>query len=109
MSFNQKRYFYALGSCIYAYLPDVATKSLPQKDQYAIDFGSNEEVTFVDLNAANDQLLIGTYDKSTKRGNFYIYNCKDVRTDNSANVKPVEVHKGCAGRISSIIFKPSVQ
>lgn len=109
VSFNQKRYFYALGNRVYVYLPDVATKSLPQKDQYAIDFGSNEEVTFVDLNATTDQLLVGTYDKSTKRGNFYIYNCKDVRTDNSANVKPVEVHKGCAGRISSIIFKPSVQ
>lgn len=109
VSFNQKRYYYALGNSVYVYLPDVETKTLPQKDQYALNFGSNEEVTFMDVNATTDQLYVATYDNSTQRGNFYIYNCADVRTDNSANVQPVETHKSCAGRISYIIYKPSIQ
>lgn len=109
VSFNQKRYYYALGNCVYVFLPDVEKKSLPQKNQAALNFGDNEEVTFLDVNSSNDQLFVATYDKTTRRGNFYIYNCKDVRTDNSANVKPVEEHKSCAGRISYIIYKPSVQ
>ncbi len=109
VSFTQKRYYYALGNSVYVFLPDVETKTLPQKNQPALNFGDNEEVTFLDVNSNNDQLFVATYDKTTKRGNFYIYNCKDVRTDNSANVKPVEEHKSCAGRISYIIYKPSIQ
>lgn len=111
VSATHKRYYYALGSCVYVYLPDVSTKSLPDKDQYALSFGSNEEVTFIDVNTVSgtDYLYVATYDKSAKRGNFYIYDCRDVRTDNSSNVKPVEQHKSCAGRITSIVYKPSIQ
>ena len=109
VSFTQKRYYYALGNSVYVFLPDVENKSLPKKNQAALNFGDNEEVTFLDVNASKDQLFVATYDKTTKRGNFYIYNCKDVRTDNSASVKPVEEHKSCAGRISYIIYKPSIQ
>ena len=32
-----------------------------------------------------------------------------VRTDNGANVKPKAEYRHCAGKISNIIYKPSVQ
>lgn len=102
------RYYYAVGNCVYVFLPG-NTFSLPNKDQFAIKFGANEEITYMDTDFSTEELYVATFDKTTNRGNFYIYNCADVRTDNAANVAPKEVHKACAGRISYIIHKPSIQ
>lgn len=102
------RYYYALDNKVFVFLPNVAF-TLPTTDQYAIQFDANEEVTFLDVNFDTEELYVATYDKTTQRGNFYIYDCKDVRTDNASGVKPKETHKSCAGRISYLIYKPSIQ
>lgn len=103
------RYYYALGNCVYVFVPGAATLTLPSKSEYAIQFGSNEEVTYTNVNLNTEELYVATYDKTTQRGNFYIYDCADVRTDNSSNVQPKESHKSCAGRISYVMYKPSIQ
>lgn len=103
------RYYYALDNCVYVFLPGSATIALPTKSQYAIQFPSNEEVTYIYVNIKTEELYVATYDKTTRRGNFYIYDCADVRTDNSTNVQPKESHKSCAGRISYLMYKQSIQ
>lgn len=102
------RFYYAIDNKVFVFLPNVAF-TLPNTDQYALQFDANEEVTFIDVNISTEELYVATYDKNTQRGNFYIYNCKDVRTDNASSVKPKETHKSCAGRISYLIYKPSIQ
>lgn len=108
VSSKQQRYFYPVDNSIYVLLPK-SDFALPEKNQAAISFSANEEVTYTDVNFNTDELYVATYDKSTKRGSFYIYDCKDVRTDNGANVQPKHAYKNCAGKISSVIYKPSVQ
>lgn len=107
-STKQQRYYYSLGNSIYVFLPK-SDFALPEKSQYAIEYNGNEEVTFLDVNLSTDEMYVGTYDNSTKRGSFYIYDCKDVRTDNAGGVTPKAAYKNCAGRISGILYKPSVQ
>lgn len=107
-SFKYSRMFYPVGNCVYVYLPKNAF-ALPNKDQYAIKFGESEEITYMDVNFDTEELYVATYDKNTQRGNFYIYDCKDVSTNNGGNVKAKEEHKGCAGRISYLMYKPSIQ
>lgn len=102
------RYFYPVDNCVYVYLPQNAF-TLPTKDQYAIKFSENEEVTYMDTNFDTEELYVATYDKQTQRGNFYIYDCKDVTTNNKGNIQPKEAHKSCAGRISYLMYKPSIQ
>lgn len=102
------RYFYPVDNCVYVYLPQNAFV-LPNKDQYAIKFSENEEVTYMDTNFDTEELYVATFDKQTQRGNFYIYDCKDVTTNNKGNIQPKEVHKSCAGRISYLMYKPSIQ
>lgn len=107
-SAKQLRYYYAVDNAIYVLLTSTDF-ALPDKSQYAVQFGANEEVTYIDTNLSADELYVATYDKSSKRGNFYIYDCKDVRTDNATAVKPKAEYKSCAGRISNVIYKPSIQ
>ena len=102
------RYYYSLGNCVYVFLSS-NTFTLPNKNQYALHFDSNEEVTFLDVELSTDELYVATYNKSTQRGSFYIYNCKDVRTDNSASVKAKKEYKNCCGRITYMMYKPSIQ
>lgn len=102
-----QRYFYSLDSRVYVFVHSNGL-TLPRKDQFAIDFGPNEEVTAMATDIPRERLFVGTYDKTTGKGNFYIFNNADVSTDNSGAVTPVEVHKGCAGRISNIFYKPRV-
>lgn len=104
-----QRMFYYLGNCVYVYLPNAATFSLPTKSQYALKFGDNEEVTFMDTNFDTDELYVATYDNAARRGSLYVYDCKDVRTDNGGNVQPKKVFEHCAGRISSLFYKTSIQ
>lgn len=108
VSAKQQRYYYYVDNGVYVLLPKSAF-ALPEKSQAAIKFGASEEVTFLDTNFTTDELYVATYDKTTQRGSFYIYDCKDVRTDNGAAVQPKAAYKNCSGRISSIIYKPSVQ
>lgn len=107
-SVSNQRYYYPVGNCVYVFVPGL-NFVLPDKSQYAIRFGDEEEITYMDTNLETEELYVATYDKSTERGNFYIYDCGDVRTDNSAGVKAKAAYKGCAGRIKSLIHKPSVQ
>lgn len=102
------RNYFAVDNCVYVFLASTDF-ALPDKSQYAVQFGANEEVTYIDTNLMTDELYVATYDKTTQRGNFYIYDCKDVRTDNASAVKPKAEYKNCAGRISNIVYKPSIQ
>lgn len=108
---KSQRYFYAIANSVYVLLSSsTASFSLPNKDQYGIRFDKYEEVTFMDVNIGKntDELYVATYDKSTQRGNFYIYDCEDVRTNNGSGVKPIASYKDCAGKISYIIYKPRI-
>lgn len=107
-SAKQLRHYYALDNSVYVLLPN-QDFVLPDKSQFAIQFGANEEITFLDVDVNSDNMYVATLDKTTGRGNFYIYECKDVRTDNAASVKPKAVYKNCAGRISDVLYKPSMQ
>lgn len=102
------RYFYPVDNCVYVYLPQNAFV-LPTKDQYAVKFAESEEITYMETNFDTEELYVATYDKLTQRGNFYIYDCKDVTTNNMGNIQPKEAHKSCAGRISYLMYKPSIQ
>ncbi len=102
------RYYYSLDNSIYVYLGSNKF-NLPNKDQYAISYSSDEEVTFMDVNLSTDELYVATYNKTSQRGSFYIYDCKDVRTDNSAAVQPKKSYKNCCGKITYLMYKPSIQ
>ena len=102
------RYYYSLGNSIYVYL-NSNQFTLPNKNQFAVQYGADEEVTFMDINLSTDELYVATYNKTSKRGSFYIYDCKDVRTDNSSAVKPKKEYKDCCGKITYLMYKPSIQ
>lgn len=102
------RYYYSLGNSIYVYL-NSNQFTLPNKNQFAVQYGADEEITFMDVNLSTDELYVATYNKTSKRGSFYIYDCKDVRTDNSSAVKPKKEYKDCCGKITYLMYKPSIQ
>lgn len=103
---DYSRHFYYAGNAVYVFLATAESPIFPLKSEPAIRFSDDEEITFLGMNGKD--VLIATYDKKTKRGNFYIYDAKDVRTDNLKNVEPKAVHKNCADRITSIMYKPSI-
>lgn len=102
-----KRQFYPLGSRLYAFLPDGAF-AFPKKNQFIYDFGTGETITAMSINLNTEQLYVATQTTATGRGNFYIFNCADLRTDNQGKVKPVETYKDCADKITSIVLKPRI-
>ncbi len=102
------RYYYALDNCVYVFLASNRF-TLPDKSQFALQFGSDEEVTFLDVELSTDELYVATYNKQTKRGSFRIYDCKDVRTDNSSGAAAKKEYKNCCGRITYLMYKPSIQ
>ncbi|MDY5432785.1 PKD-like family lipoprotein [Bacteroides pyogenes] len=101
------RYFYYIGNRIYVFLAESSFK-LPEKERYAIDFGENEEITFINTDASREKLFVGTFDKLSRKGNFYIFNNADVSPDKQGSIYPEEVYKGCAERIVNIIYKPRI-
>ena len=101
-----KRHFYAVGDRLYAFLTE-SSFALPKKNQYIYDFGG-EVVTAMNINITTEQLYVATQTTATGRGNFYIFNCSDLRTDNQGKVKPVEEYKDCADKITEIVYKPRV-
>ena len=102
-----KRHYYPIGSRLYAFLTE-GTFAFPKKDQYILDFGAGEIITAMKINVTTEQLYVATQTTSTGRGNFYIFNCADLRTDNQGKVKPVQEYKNCADKITDIIYKPRV-
>lgn len=105
---SYNRYFYAIDNNIYVLLIDDATFTLADKSRPSISFPSNEVVTYTYVNMETEELYVATYDTTTKRGNFYIYNTSDVRADNLSSPTPKESHLSCADRITSIMYKPSM-
>ncbi len=102
------RHYYSIGNKVYVYLSNNKF-ALPDKNQFAIQYGADEDVTFMDVNLSTDELYVATYNKASKRGSFRIYDCKDVRTDNSGAVQPKKEYKDCCGKITYLIYKPSIQ
>ncbi len=107
-SLKYHRMFYPIGNRVYVFLPDNAF-ALPKLSEYAIAFPENEEVTYMTTNSGTEELYVGTYNSSTRRGSFYIYNCADVSTGNASSVQPKKVYKDCTGRIKDIMYKQSIQ
>lgn len=101
------RYFYAVDNRIYVFVP-FGRNPMPDKNQWAVEMPSGETITCMNLNARNDEIYVGTMTTSTGRGNFYIFKCTDIKTDNQGMVRPVATHKDIADRISQIIYKPSL-
>lgn len=101
------RHFFPIKNQIYVCLAG-SDNPLPKKSEYAINYPENEVITFLDVNLDTEELYVATYDQTNKRGNFYIYNTEDVRTDNQGNVSPKATHKNCADRITSVLYKPSI-
>lgn len=101
------RQFYSIDNQIYTLLP-VNPNPLPKKSEWAIRYGANEVVTFLDVNIETEELYVATYDQSKKRGSFYIYDTKDVKVDNQGKITPKAAHKDCADKITSILYKPSL-
>ena len=103
------RTYYPCDNNIYVMLADGGTMQLPSKEKAAINIPAGEELTFMDIHTITngEELLVATADKSTGRGNVYIYDVRDVRTDNP-NPSPKARYKNCADRITSIMYKPRI-
>ncbi|MCI6618774.1 MAG: PKD domain protein [Prevotella sp.] len=105
LSEKNSRYFYPIGNRIYVFLPTAQTP-MPDKSQWAISFPEGENVTYMYVNETTDELYVATCTESTQRGNFYIYKCADVKTDNQGSIKPSAAFMNVADRISQIMYKP---
>lgn len=101
------RTYYVSDNKIYVMLTSGDKISWPDRDRYALSFPSNEEITFMTTRTDTDELIVATADKSTDRGNVYIFNIADVRTD-SPGAAPTAEYKNCSDRISFIVYKPRI-
>ena len=101
------RHYYYVGNNVYVMLMENAF-TLAKKDEVAISFPTNEEITYMSVNIDTEELYVATYDTTTKRGNFYIYDTADVRADNQTSPAPKKAYRNCADKISSILYKPRV-
>lgn len=97
------RTYYSVENNVYAMLKEGDAFIFPNKNQYCISY-PGEEVTYITLRAATNELVVATCTTSTGRGNVYIYDVKDVRTDNP-NPEPKATFKNCADRITKIFYK----
>lgn len=103
------RTYFHNGNKVYVMLLSGDTYNLPPSSQAAITFPDNEEVTYMTIESSStaEELIIATVNKSNNRGNVYIYDVKDVRTD-MPNPSPKAKFTDCADRISYIMYKPRV-
>ena len=109
ISATYKRHFYKEGNCVYV-LVDGNKIPFAKKNLPAIRFAETEEVTFITTDILTEQLYVGTFDSQTKKGNFYVYDNKEVRADKTLSAADAkESHKGCADRIVDIFYKPSIK
>ncbi len=106
VSVKYHRHFYTVDNKLYVFLTD-GTFAFPKKEEWVYDFGS-EIVTSLSSNTSFEQVYVATMDPATHRGNFYIFNAKDLSTTNHGNVKPYMEFRNCADRISAVLYKPSI-
>lgn len=104
-----RKYFYN-GNKVYVMLSAGKTYSLPAPEQASLTFPAGEEVTYIAINEVDDkeQLCVATYNKSTGRGSFYVYDPANVRTDNP-NAAPLHKYLNCADRITNAFYKPRIE
>ena len=107
LSATYNRHYYTLDNKIYVALIG-NSQPFPMKNEYAVSFAADEVITYMDLDIATEELYVATYSTTTKRGNFYIYDTKDVRTDNQDKATPKAAHKNCADKITGVLYKKSV-
>lgn len=107
LSSTYNRHYYTLDNKIYVALVGNVSP-FPNKSEYALSFPAGEAISYMDYNIDTEEIFVATYNESTKRGNFYIYDPKDVRTDNQDKAEPKAVYKDCADKIVSILYKKSV-
>ncbi|MCM1076176.1 MAG: hypothetical protein NC411_02305 [Bacteroides sp.] len=109
------RTFFSNDNKVYVMLMDGSTYRMPSVSQAAITFPANEEITYMTINTDPDNntrtdgedMVIATVDKNTGRGNVYIYDVRDLRTDNP-DPAPKTKYMNCADRISYITYKVRV-
>jgi hypothetical protein len=107
VSATYARYYYFDGNKVYALVINSGVCSLPQKDEFIMSFPDNEEVTYVGVNTS-EELYVATCDKSTGRGNFYVYNVSECRADNQNGATAKLQYKNCADRITYVLYKDRV-
>lgn len=105
-SSNYQRYYYYVDNAVYVLMLGGTSDTMPEKSEYAIKFPDNEKVTYLTTNDSDKELYVATYNSTTKRGSFYIYNLGDVKLDNQGSIKPKETHKNIADKIT-YLFKKS--
>lgn len=109
------RTYYYNDNAVYVMLKEGNAFIFPSKNEFSIQYPSDEEVTFITINTNPDNntategedLIVATANKNTGRGNVYIYDVRDVRTNNP-NPEPKAVYRDCADRIFQILYKPRV-
>lgn len=102
------RFYYTSGNSVYVMtMKSKDEANWPDKNQAALTYPANEEITYMTVNADTNELIVATADKSTGRGNVYFYNVADVRTD-APNAATTAKYTNCADRISYIVYKPRV-
>lgn len=106
VSVKYHRHFYTSDNKLYVFLTE-GSFAFPKKEEWVYDFG-DEIVTSLSSHTSLEVVLVTTMDPVTHRGNFYVFNAKDLSTTNHGNVKPYMEFRNCADRISSVLYKPSV-
>lgn len=101
------RQFYVLDNKVYVALIANADP-FPKKSEYAISYPAGEVISYMEINVETEELYVATYNESTKRGNFYIYDTKDVKTDAQGTIEPKVSHKQCADKITGVFYKKSL-
>ncbi len=107
VSSTYHRIYYSNDNRVYAMTMNNGAANWPAINQSCIEFPANEEVTYMTINTNTQELIVATTDKTTNRGNVYIYDAADVRTDNPG-ATPKLSYPDCADRISFIVYKPRV-
>ena len=106
VSIKYHRHFYTSGNKLYVFLTE-GSFAFPKKDEWVYDFG-DEIVTSLSSYTSLEVVFVTTMDPVTHRGNFYVFNTKDLSTTNHGNVKPYMEFRNCADRISAVLYKPSI-
>lgn len=110
MSSLYNRVYFTEGNRVYVMLREGMVYTFPDKNQYCIELPSDEEITCLWMDqhlTGSETLVIATVNRQSGRGSVYFYDPKDVRTDNP-DPDPKARYKDCAGRISSVTYKPRI-
>ncbi len=91
--------FYTIGNKLYVFYPYNPSPTFPTSAALTFD----EEITSLSINDATDEVYIGTYNATTKRGSIYIYDAGEININVTA--QPKRSFLSCVGRIESICYK----